>query len=162
MRKKILVVEDDSELVELIRFNLKKAGFSVGTAHDGIEALKKVRSLLPDLILLDLMLPELDGFAVCEILRRDPKTSTVPIIILTAMSSQLARLTGLDAGASDYITKPFSPKLLLARVQALLDPCAGRPSRPSPDRHRLVTNSPLSVPAGHGIPGDRETEDPCR
>lgn len=120
MRKKILVVEDDAELVELLCFNLKKAGFSVGTASDGIEALKKARSLAPDLILLDLMLPELDGFAVCETLRRDPALADVPVIVLTALSSQLARLTGLDSGANDYITKPFSPKHLLSRVRALL------------------------------------------
>jgi DNA-binding response OmpR family regulator len=122
MRKKILVVEDDAELVELLCFNLKKAGFSVGTAGDGIEGLKKARSLAPDLILLDLMLPELDGFAVCETLRREPALAQVPVIVLTALSSQLARLTGLDAGANDYITKPFSPKHLLSRVRALLAP----------------------------------------
>lgn len=121
MRKKILVVEDDADLVELLRFNLKKAGFAVGTAIDGIEALKKARSLLPDLILLDLMLPELDGFAVCEVLRRDPNTASVPVIILTAMSSQLARLTGLEVGANDYITKPFSSKDLLARIESALN-----------------------------------------
>lgn len=120
MRKKILVVEDDADLVELLRFNLKKAGFAVGTAFDGIEALKKARSLLPDLILLDLMLPELDGFAVCEVLRRDPNTASVPVIILTAMSSQLARLTGLEVGANDFITKPFSSKDLLARIELAL------------------------------------------
>jgi two-component system, OmpR family, alkaline phosphatase synthesis response regulator PhoP len=120
VRKKILVVEDDADLVELLRFNLKKAGFAVGIAIDGIEALKKARSLLPDLILLDLMLPELDGIAVCEVLRRDPTTASVPVIMLTAMSSQLARLTGLEAGANDYVTKPFNFKDLLARVEAIL------------------------------------------
>src|SRR5215475_8550832 len=108
MRKKILVVEDDSELVELLSYQLKTAGFAIGTAVDGIEALKKARTVTPDLILLDLMLPELDGFAVCEILRRDAATASIPIIILTAMSSQLARVTGLSCGAVDFITKPFS------------------------------------------------------
>ena len=120
MRKKILVVEDDADLLELLCFNLRHAGFGVGTAGDGVEALKKARSLLPDLVLLDLLLPELDGFEVCEILRRDPALASVPIIILTAMSSQLARLAGLDSGANDYLTKPFSPKVLLARIEALL------------------------------------------
>ena len=114
------MVEDDPDLVELLSFNLKRAGFSVGTAADGITGLKKARSLLPDLILLDLMLPELDGFAVCEILKRDPATHSIPILIVTAMSSQLARLTGLDCGANDFITKPFSPKSLIARVESLL------------------------------------------
>jgi CheY-like chemotaxis protein len=79
MNKKILVVEDEAEMVELLSFNLKKAGFLVGTATNGIEALKKARSLLPDLVLLDLMLPELDGFAVCEILRHDPKRRRFPL-----------------------------------------------------------------------------------
>jgi DNA-binding response OmpR family regulator len=120
MQKKVLVVEDDSELVELLSFNLKKAGFAVGTAADGIEALKKARSLLPDLILLDLMLPELDGFAVCEILREAPQTATVPIIMLTAISGQMARLIGLEAGASEYISKPFSPKNVVMRVEGWL------------------------------------------
>lgn len=120
MRKKILVVEDDLELVELLRFNLANAGFSVAVAGDGGEALKKARSVFPDIILLDLMLPELDGFAVCEILRRDKATTAIPIIILTAMSSQLARVAGLGAGANDYITKPFSLKHLLGRIESLL------------------------------------------
>ncbi len=114
------MVEDDLELVELLRFNLTNAGFSVTAATDGAEALKKARSLLPDLILLDLMLPELDGFAVCEILRREASTASVPIIILTAMSTQFARLAGLESGANDYITKPFSPKYLLRRIETLL------------------------------------------
>ena len=114
------MVEDDLDLIELLGFNLRKAGFSVGTANDGIEALKKARTLAPDLILLDWMLPELDGLAVCEILRRDPMTASTPIIFLTAVSSQLARFSGLDAGADEYITKPFSPKLLVERIEIRL------------------------------------------
>jgi Response regulators consisting of a CheY-like receiver domain and a winged-helix DNA-binding domain len=114
------VVDDDAEVVELICFNLKKAGFSIGTANDGIDALKKARSLMPDLIVLDLMLPGLDGFAICEILRRDTVTAAIPIIMLTALSSELSRLAGMDCGANDYITKPFSPRLLVARVEKLL------------------------------------------
>jgi DNA-binding response OmpR family regulator len=120
VRKKILVVEDDPDLVELLSFNLRGCGFTVSTASDGLDALNKARTILPDLILLDLMLPELDGFGVCEILRREPETARIPIIMVTAMSSQFARLAGLEAGANDYITKPFSPKQLIARVQALL------------------------------------------
>jgi len=120
VRKKILVVEDDPDLVELLSFNLRGCGFTVSTASDGLDALKKARTILPDLILLDLMLPELDGFGVCEILRREPATASIPIIMVTAMSSQFARLAGLEAGANDYITKPFSPKQLIARVQAFL------------------------------------------
>jgi len=120
VRKKILVVEDDLDLVELLKFNLLNAGFSVTAATDGAEALQKARSLLPDLILLDLMLPELDGFAVCEILRRESATAAIPIIILSAMSTPLARLAGLQSGANDYITKPFSPKNLLGRIETVL------------------------------------------
>src|SRR5579864_1498702 len=110
MPKKILVVDDDADVVELLCFNLKKAGFAIGTAFNGVEALKKARSIAPDLILLDLMLPELDGFAVCEILRRDPATASIPIIMVTALSTQLARLAGLEAGANAYVTKPFEFK----------------------------------------------------
>ena len=121
MRKKILVVDDDSELVALLNFNLRKAGFAVGTARDGVEALKKARSIHPDLILLDLMLPEMDGYAVCEILRRDPSTSSIPILILTALTSQLGRLAGFDCGATDYLTKPFSPRLLVNRIEQMLE-----------------------------------------
>ncbi len=117
VQKRILVVEDDADMVELLRFSLKGAGFRVGTATDGIEALKKARSLLPDLVLLDLMLPELDGFAVCEILRRDPATASIPIIIVTALTSQLSRLAGLEAGADAYVIKPFSVKSLIGQVK---------------------------------------------
>ena len=117
------MVEDDPDLVELLSFNLRGCGFVVSASGDGVDALKKARSIVPDLILLDLMLPQLDGFGVCEILRRDPATAGIPIIMVTAMSSQFARLAGLEAGANDYITKPFSPKQLIARVQEML----GRP-----------------------------------
>ena len=120
MSKKVLVVDDDPEIVQLLSFNLKQAGFAVGSAANGFDALRKTRSMLPDLIVLDLMLPELDGFAVCEILRHDPATASTPIIMLTALASELARLSGLDSGANEYIVKPFSPKSLVGRVQELL------------------------------------------
>src|ERR1700761_9338837 len=124
MRKKILVVDDDTELVELVSFNLKQAGYAVGTAFDGVDALKKARTLEPDLIVLDIMMPELDGFAVCEILRRDSATASIPIMMLTALSSQLGRMAGLGSGASDFITKPFSPRLLVTRIEELLQKAA--------------------------------------
>ena len=124
MRKKILIVDDDAELVELVSFNLKQAGYSIGTASDGVEAIKKARSLGPDLIVLDIMMPELDGFAVCEILRRDAATASIPIMMLTALSSELGRMAGLGAGASDFLTKPFSPRLLVARIEELLKKAA--------------------------------------
>lgn len=120
MRKKILVVDDDAELVELISFHLKQAGYSIGTASNGVDAIKKAHSLGPDLIVLDVMMPELDGFAVCEILRRDAATARLPIMMLTALSSELSRVAGLGSGASDFITKPFSPRLLVQRIGELL------------------------------------------
>src|ERR1700722_7548612 len=107
MRKKILVVDDDAELVELVSFNLEQAGYTIGTAANGVEAIKKARSLEPDLIVLDGMMPELDGFAVCEILRRDPATASIPIMMLTALSSELGRMAGLGSGANDFLSKPF-------------------------------------------------------
>lgn len=120
MRKKILVVDDDAELIELISFNLKQAGYSIGTAANGVEAIKKARSLGPDLIVLDVMMPELDGFAVCEILRRDTATATIPIMMLTAISSELGRMAAMGSGATDFLTKPFSPRLLVSRIEDLL------------------------------------------
>jgi two-component system, OmpR family, alkaline phosphatase synthesis response regulator PhoP len=120
MQKKILVVDDDSELVELLRFNLQKAGFCIGTASNGVEALKKARSIRPDLILLDLMMPELDGLAVCEILRRDNATRLIPIIMLTALLGEMGRVAGLECGANEYLTKPFSPRKVVEHVQNCL------------------------------------------
>ena len=121
MPKKILVVEDDRDMVALLRFNLKAEGYSLRMATDGVTALKKARSNRPDLILLDLMLPELDGLEVCNLLRRDPRTASIPIIMLTAMSSQLSRFNGLAAGANTYLTKPFSYRHLLQCIQDLLE-----------------------------------------
>src|SRR5437763_3148368 len=103
MRRKILVVEDNTELLGLLRLNFKAAGFAIATASSGIEALKKARSLAPDLILLDFVLPELDGLAVCEILRNDPETAFIPIVMFTGLGSQFTRLAGLASGANDYI-----------------------------------------------------------
>ncbi len=120
MQKRILVADDDAELVELVTFSLKRAGYAVGTAANGIEAIKKARSLTPDLIVLDVMMPELDGFAVCEVLRRESATASTPILLLTALSGELSRLAGLGSGATDFVSKPFSPRLLVSRVGNLL------------------------------------------
>ena len=120
MRSKVLVVDDEPEAVELVEFNLKQAGYTVVTAADGTEALTKARSALPSLIVLDLMLPEIDGLEVCKMLRRDPSTSAVPIIMLTAKAAEIDRILGLELGADDYLTKPFSPRELVLRVKKLL------------------------------------------
>ena len=121
MKPKILVVDDEPEAVELVEFNLKQAGFDVATAVDGAEALKKARAVSPALILLDLMLPEIDGLEVCKLLRRDPATAGIPIIMLTAKAAEIDRVLGLELGADDYVTKPFSPRELVLRIRKILD-----------------------------------------
>jgi DNA-binding response OmpR family regulator len=120
MAQKILVVDDEDDLAELLSFSLRQEGYEVFKACNGAEALKRARAVLPDLILLDLMLPELDGMAVCEILRRLPSTAQIPIIMVTAWTSEQSRILGLEAGAADYVTKPFSPRELVLRVNRLL------------------------------------------
>lgn len=120
MKPKILVVGDEPDALELIEFNLKGAGFEVVTAVDGESALRLARSHAPDLVLLDLMLPEVDGLEVCKILRRDSSTSNLPIIMVTAKVGEVDRVLGLELGADDYVTKPFSPRELMLRVKNLL------------------------------------------
>lgn len=120
MKSKILVVDDEPDAVEMLEFNLKSAGYDVVTAADGEEALEKARSVLPNLIVLDLMLPEVDGMEVCKILRRDQRTSGIPIIMLTAKAAEIDRVLGLELGADDYVTKPFSIRELVLRVKRLL------------------------------------------
>lgn len=117
MRKKLLIVEDNTELLELMRLGLKQAGFCVLTATNGVEALKKARSAEPDLIVLDLVLPELDGFAVCEALRRTTETAATPIILLTGLTSEFTRFAGMESGADEYVMKPTSPEQLLPRIR---------------------------------------------
>lgn len=116
----ILAVDDEPELTELMQFHLVRAGHKVTTAANGWDAIAAVRHVRPDIILLDLMLPDLDGFGVCEILRRDPLTATIPIIIISAWASPDSRNLGLELGALDYITKPFSPQELVTRVNQLV------------------------------------------
>ncbi|HEY51497.1 MAG TPA: response regulator transcription factor [Dehalococcoidia bacterium] len=115
--KRVLIVDDDQKTVELVKLYLNRDGYRVLTAYDGIEALRQARERHPDLIVLDLMLPGMDGLEVCRTLREE---SDVPIIMLTAKTTEQDKLTGLDLGADDYVTKPFSPKELAARVRALL------------------------------------------
>lgn len=117
MADKVLIVEDEPTLVETLEYNLARHGYEVCTAVDGLAALEVARQELPDLILLDIMLPKLDGFEVCRILRRD---MNVPIIMLTAKTDEVDKVVGLEVGADDYLTKPFSMRELLARVKAQL------------------------------------------
>lgn len=118
--KEILIVEDDEDVMELIRYNLAKEGFNCDAAYDGQEGLKKAQGMLPDLVLLDLMLPEVDGLDVCKKLKNNPQTEHIPIVMVTAKSDEADIVTGLELGADDYVTKPFSPKVLVARVRAVL------------------------------------------
>jgi len=116
----ILVVEDSQDISDLIRHYLERAGHAVTTLASGRDAVTHAQQRLPDLVVLDLMLPGMDGLMVCQALRSDPATSAVPIIMLTARGEEADRIRGLELGADDYVTKPFSPKELVARVAALL------------------------------------------
>lgn len=157
VRLKILVVDDEPEAVELLEFNLKQAGFSVISATDGAQALTKARSALPSLIVLDLMLPEIDGLEVCKMLRRDPATARIPIIMLTAKAAEIDRIIGLELGADDYITKPFSPKEMVARVRAVLRRFDA--SRASAGAETIrVADLTLDVPRMRATVGERAVE----
>lgn len=127
MRPRILIVEDEAALVTLLRYNLEREGYDVIDARDGEEALIVIDETPPDLILLDWMLPLTSGIEVCRQIRRRPATRHIPVIMLTARSGETERIRGLDVGADDYVTKPFSPSELLARIRALL-----RRSHPTP------------------------------
>jgi two-component system alkaline phosphatase synthesis response regulator PhoP len=117
---KILIVDDEQDIVELLSYNLEKERFSIVKAYDGEAALGLVRSEKPDLMILDLMLPKMNGLDVCKAIRRNPETANLPIIMLTAKGDEIDKIIGLEVGADDYITKPFSVKELIARVRAIL------------------------------------------
>ena len=121
MKQKILIIEDEPDVVELVRYNLLEAGYVVEAALTGAEGLRMARTMAPNLILLDLMLPEIDGLQVCKLLRHDSKTSAIPIIMVTAKASEMDRVLGLELGADDYVTKPFSPRELNLRVKKMLE-----------------------------------------
>jgi two-component system phosphate regulon response regulator PhoB len=120
MKPRILITEDEAALVALLRYNLEKEGYEVDEAGDGQECLVKVAENPPDLILLDWMLPHLSGLEVCRQLRRNPESRNIPIIMVTARAEETDRVRGLDVGADDYISKPFSPGELMARIRAVL------------------------------------------
>jgi len=119
-KESILVVEDEEDILELVKYNLAKEGYRVSGAASGEVGLKAARSSLPDLIVLDLMLPGIDGLEVCKLLKNDSKTQHIPVIMLTAKSEDSDIITGLEIGADDYLTKPFTPKVLIARVRSVL------------------------------------------
>jgi len=154
--KEILVVDDEPDIVELVSYNLKKEGFSVSSASDGEEALGKIRKGKFDLVVLDLMLPGIQGMELCRILRNNPETERLPVIMLTAKGEATDKVIGLEVGADDYLAKPFSPRELIARIKAVLRRSAGKPAGEKIVRIRdlvinretytvLKNNSPLTL-----------------
>ena len=133
MRDRVLIVEDEKDVREMLRLNLKAGGFDVLEAHNGAEGLAIAKAELPSVVILDLMMPEMSGMEVCRALRRNPATSRIPILMLTAKSTEVDKVAGLEVGADDYVTKPFSPRELLLRVRAVArrQPDQGV-SRPAP------------------------------
>ncbi|MGH9804246.1 MAG: response regulator [Candidatus Acidiferrales bacterium] len=138
--KRILIIEDDKDIVELVRYNLEKEGFQVGAAGDGLSGLAQVKKSPPDLLLLDLMLPKLPGLEVCKDIRRDTSLNRLPILMLTARGEESDRVIGLELGADDYVTKPFSPRELVARIKALL-----RRAEPAAESDKRVEVGRLSI-----------------
>src|SRR5712692_7360495 len=135
---KVLIVEDDADIAALIAHYLEKTGYAVETIADGGRAIARARESLPDLVILDLMLPSLNGLEVCRALRIDNKTAGLPIIMLTARGEESERILGLDVGADDYMVKPFSPNELMARVRALL-----RRTAPPASKERTLKCGPI-------------------
>jgi phosphate regulon transcriptional regulator PhoB len=138
--KRVLLIEDDRDIVELVRYNLEREGFQVAAATDGATGLAQVRKTPPDLLLLDLMLPKLSGLEICREIRRDQSLNRLPILMLTARGEEADRVVGLEMGADDYVTKPFSPRELGARVKALL-----RRTEPTNETPRVIESRGLTI-----------------
>jgi phosphate regulon transcriptional regulator PhoB len=138
--KRVLLIEDDRDIVELVRYNLEREGFQVAAANDGATGLVQVRKSPPDMLLLDLMLPKLSGLEICRDIRRDQALNRLPILMLTARGEEADRVVGLEMGADDYVTKPFSPRELVARVKALL-----RRAEPPGETPRVVETRGLMI-----------------
>ncbi|PYS29037.1 MAG: DNA-binding response regulator [Acidobacteria bacterium] len=147
MVKKILIVEDESDLIKLLKYNLEKEGFRVSYATDGSIALAEVRRDPPDVVILDLMLPGLDGLEVCRQLRRSDKFSRIPVLMLSARSEEADRIVGLELGADDYVTKPFSMREVVARVRALLR----RNEQAGPQKSKLQRGDIMIDPMAHSV-----------
>jgi DNA-binding response OmpR family regulator len=143
----ILVIDDEKDLIELVRYNLENDGFDVIAATDGQSGLDVVKKHRPDLVVLDLMMPGLDGLQVCQQLRADPRSARIPLIMLTAKATEADRIIGLELGADDYITKPFSPREVIARVKALL-----RRSNTRDDHQQVIRSGELTIDlSGHEV-----------
>jgi phosphate regulon transcriptional regulator PhoB len=138
--RRVLLIEDDRDIIELVRYNLEREGFQVAAVTDGAAGLAQVRKTPPDLLLLDLMLPKLSGLEICKEIRRDQSLNRLPILMLTARGEEADRVVGLEMGADDYVTKPFSPRELGARVKALL-----RRAEPPDETPRVMESRGLTI-----------------
>lgn len=145
--KTILIVEDERDVVDLLTLNLRKAGgFTISTAADGAAGLHKARTERPGFVILDLMLPKMSGLEVCKILKSDPGTRQIPIMMLTAKAEEIDRIVGLEFGADDYVTKPFSPREVVLRIQAIM-----RRGEVSSEQERLTAGPIVVDPARHQV-----------
>lgn len=154
-RKTILVVEDERDIADIIRFNLEQEGFQVLTAHDGLEAVRLVKSERPDLVVLDLMLPRMDGKEVCRLIRADERLNAIPVMMLTARAEEIDRIIGFEIGADDYLTKPFSPRELILRIKAILR----RSGEPKAEATPLKLSGLIIDPDRHQVEiGDQSIE----
>ena len=144
--KTILIIEDERDVVDLLALNLRKAGFAISTAMDGATGLQKARSKKPALIVLDLMLPKMPGLEICKILKSDSATRQIAIMMLTAKAEEIDRIVGLEFGADDYVTKPFSPREVVLRIKAILRRAEGRTEDES-----LSVGSIVIDPARHEV-----------
>ncbi|NOY09190.1 MAG: response regulator transcription factor [Spirochaetes bacterium] len=140
MKKKIIIVEDEQDIIDLVKYNMEREGYIVHAAYTGEEGLKKITGENPDAVILDIMLDDMDGLETCRRLKTSEKTKNIPVVMLTAKSEDIDIITGLEVGADDYITKPFSPRILIARIRALL-------RRSQVQKHDSETNN-ITV---HGI-----------
>ena len=142
--RNILIIEDETDVADLLSLNLRKAGFRVSTAGDGASGLQKARDDRPDFIILDLMLPKMSGLEVCRILKSDAATARMPILMLTAKAEEIDRIVGLEFGADDYVTKPFSPREIVLRIRAIF--------RRGEKADESLTAGPISIdPARHEV-----------
>ena len=144
--KTILIVEDERDVVDLLALNLRKAGFTILTATDGAAGLQKARDEKPTLVILDLMLPKMPGLEICKILKSDPATRQIPIMMLTAKAEEIDRIVGLEFGADDYVTKPFSPREVILRIKAIL-----RRAESGTEDERLSAGSIVIDPARYEV-----------
>jgi two-component system phosphate regulon response regulator PhoB len=145
MKAKILLVDDEPDAIEVLAFKIREAGFDLVCAQDGAEALASALDEHPDLVVLDVMLPEMSGLEVCKILRRNPSTAAIPVIMLTARAAEQDRVAGLELGADDYVTKPFSPRELVLRIRKLL-----ARAKPAVETETVLRSGGLEIdPAAH-------------